>query len=98
MDNTTANNENFNFINEFGNLTAGVPIDFDFGKIRFTDLLPVGGLDTPTYYTYDGSLTTRPYYESVTWLVRGDFGKITSSQVRSMDPSDLHRFLLSHHV
>ncbi|XP_031572152.1 carbonic anhydrase 2-like [Actinia tenebrosa] len=47
---------------------SSVTLDYD-ERIELTKLVPDLTQDYPYYYTYRGSLTTPPCYESVTWIL-----------------------------
>jgi len=44
--------------------------------------------DDDTFFTYDGSLTTPPLLESVTWIVFQKTMRLSQDQVRKMSPNN----------
>lgn len=52
----------------------------DTDKIFLKDLVPAFNKGSP-YYTYQGSLTTPPCFESVRWIVLSETAPFSPSQV-----------------
>lgn len=61
--------EKLNFIEK-----ADSESSIDFNRISFHEIIPLKG----GYYTYEGSLTTPPCSEIVTWLIMKDYLEISS--------------------
>lgn len=77
---TTVNNPSFDFMQKFSDVSEyNALTTYDFRGQSYLSLLPVY---RNKFYTYHGSLTTPPYFESVTWIVYADHVPISSSQVR----------------
>ncbi|XP_064460000.1 carbonic anhydrase 2-like isoform X2 [Ornithodoros turicata] len=70
-----------------GNIYKGLPAE----KVSLLDLLPT---NTNDFYTYEGSLTTPPCWEAVTWTVFRERSEIKQSQLdgyrKLNDMEDIH--------
>jgi carbonic anhydrase len=65
-------------------LQSGLPQRTSSPEVKVHDLnLADAFTDLASYYTYDGSLTTPPCFENVTWFVLQQFAEVSRAQLQS---------------
>lgn len=63
---------------------ASIPVGGDSVSIKI-DINPMfDGIDLGSYYSYSGSLTTPPCFETVTWLVMKDVSTVSEAQLQAL--------------
>ena len=73
-------------VSEWSSLTKGSAAILTSAPFNAAWLLPNQGAAASAYYNYDGSLTTPPCSQDVTWVVMSDIGTLASAQLETMFP------------